>query len=98
MKFALYSIAIVAVTIPSMTEAVPIDAMVDADGQESWFGNIKRSFIPLDTYCQRKLGVEAKALADDAIELSEIYVQSGPEIWKAKFRAHKTHALYLKKQ
>ena len=70
MKFALYYVAIVAVTIPSMTVAVPIDAMVDADGQESWYGNMKRSVIPLNTYCQRKLGVEAKASADRAIELT----------------------------
>ena len=98
MKFALYSVAIVAVTIPSMTEAVPIDAMVDADTQESWYGNMKRSVIPLNTYCQRKLGVEAKALADDAIELTETMFKYGPAKWGANFGPNKTHALYLKKQ
>ena len=61
MKFALYTVAIVAVAIPSMTEAVPINAMADADGQDSLYGKIKRSVTPLATYCARKLGEEAGA-------------------------------------
>ena len=101
MKFALYSVAIVAVTIPSMTEAVPINAMAEADGQDSWYGNLKRSVTPLATYCARKLGVEAEAAVAKAVEGTAFMVGQCalcPDEDIANYKALTTHAAYLQKQ
>ena len=78
MKFSLFATALVAMTIPTqLSVAVPINALADAEvDADSVWGDVKRKFISLENYCQRKLGVDAVRQTDLAELVTERTIEN----------------------